>query len=510
MFACIYVPDFPVQAVLLDESKDQPCALFDGPESLLKVVACNKAARSAGVSVGMTKLQAEVCGVGLRKRTQEDEYSAQAILLDCAYRFSPRTEATRPGTIIIDLTGSERLLGTDETIAALIRDRVEEHGFEANVSIAANPDTAHCAAQGFAGIAIIEGGDEARRLSLLPIAVLEIEPDVAETLQAWGIRDLKALAALPEIELTERLGQYGLHLQRLARGATTRELIPAGLPIVFRESEEMEEAVELLEPLCFVLNRLLEELIGQLVERSLATDQINIELGLEVHADRGTNDLPCRSGLVPYHCTIKLPVPVQDAKVLLKLIQLDLAAHPPHAAVKKITIEAIPARIRYTQAGLFQPNGPEAARLEISVARIRAVIGATDSQGRLRVGMPALLDCHQPDHFQVVQPGSKHVRQTIPHGPQFALRRFRPVIAARVELNAEQVPTWIGFLKQRAQIVKASGPWTNGGEWWDAKGKWLRKEWDVDIALDGHARPSTYRIFQELTTHRWFVEAAYE
>lgn len=510
MFACIYVPDFPVQAVLLDESKDQPCALFDGPESLLKVVACNKAARNAGVSIGMTKLQAEVCGVGLRKRAQEDEDSAQAILLDCAYGFSPRIEVTNPGTIIIDLTGSERLLGADETIAALIKDRVEEHGFETNVSIAANPDTAHCAARGFRGITIIEEGDEARRLSLLPIAVLEIEPDVLEILKAWGIRNLKALAGLPEIDLTERLGQYGLHLQRLARGVTMRELITAGLPTVFRENEELEEPVELLEPLGFILNRLLEELIGQLIERSLATDQINIELGLEVHADRETNALPSCSGLVPYHRTIKLPVPVQDAKVLLKLVQLDLAAHPPHAAVKKITIEAIPARIRYTQAGLFQPRAPEAARLEISVARIRAVIGETDSQGRRRVGMPALLDSNQSDQFQVVQPGSKHVRQAIPLEPQFALRRFRPVIPARVELNAGQVPTWIGFLKQRAQVIKASGPWTNGGEWWDAKGKWLREEWDVDIALAGHARPSTYRIFQELTTHRWFVDAAYE
>lgn len=510
MFACIYVPDFPVQAVLLDESKDQPCALLDGPESLLKVVAWNKAARSAGVSIGMTKLQAEVCGVELRKRSPEDEDSAQAILLDCAYGFSPRIEVTSPGTIILDLAGSERLLGADETIAALIRDRVVEHGFETNVSIAGNPDTAQCAARGLSGITIIEEGEEARRLSLLPIRVLEIEPDVVEILEAWGIRNLKGLAALPEIDLTERLGQYGLHLQRLARGATMRELIPAGFPAVFRESEELEEAVELLEPLCFILNRLLEDLIGQLIERSLATDQINIELGLEVHADREANASPCHSGLIPYQRTIKLPVPVQDAKVLLKLVQLDLAAHPPHAAVKKIAIEAIPARIRYTQAGLFQPRAPEAARLEISVARIRAVIGETDSQGRLRVGMPALLDSNEPDHFNVVEPGSKHVRQALPPEPQFALRRFRPVIPARVELNAEQIPTWIGFLKQRAQVIKASGPWTNSGEWWDAKGKWLREEWDVDVALAGHTRPSTYRIFQELTTHRWFVDAAYE
>ena len=46
MFGCIHVPDFPVQAALLRESKALPAALVDGPESLLKVVACNEAARS--------------------------------------------------------------------------------------------------------------------------------------------------------------------------------------------------------------------------------------------------------------------------------------------------------------------------------------------------------------------------------------------------------------------------------------------------------------------------------
>jgi len=52
-------------------------------------------------------------------------------------------------------------------------------------------------------------------------------------------------------------------------------------------------------------------------------------------------------------------------------------------------------------------------------------------------------------------------------------------------VNAERVPIWIGFKSSERKIIKASGPWTNGGEWWDAKTKWLREEWDVDIALDG-------------------------
>src|SRR5438270_2702647 len=224
MFGCIHVPDFPVQAALLPESKALPVALLDGPDSLLKVVACNAPARGIGVFIGMTKPQAEICGVTLIKHVQEHEDAAQTELIDAAYNFSPRIEATSPGTIIIDLSGSERLLGTGKTIAQLILGEVTKRGFESNVAIAGNPDTAHYAARGCKGITVIDPGDEAQRLSKLPVEVLGVEAEVLDVLHAWGIGDLKSLAALPPIELTERLGQYGLHLQRLARGAVMREL----------------------------------------------------------------------------------------------------------------------------------------------------------------------------------------------------------------------------------------------------------------------------------------------
>src|SRR5690348_2470944 len=140
MFGCIHVPDFAVQAALLNELKAIPVALLDGPESLLKVVACNASARSAGVFTGMTKPQAEICGVKLIKRVLEHEEAAQADLMNGAYNFSPRIEVASPGTIIIDLSGSERLLGTGQTIAQLILSEVAKRGFESNVAIAGNPD----------------------------------------------------------------------------------------------------------------------------------------------------------------------------------------------------------------------------------------------------------------------------------------------------------------------------------------------------------------------------------
>src|SRR5215471_10528697 len=118
LFGCIHAPDFLVQAALRRNPASflsQAAAILDGPESLLKVIACNELARAAGVAIGMTKLQAESCSeVLLENRDREQEDSAQAALLDCGYRFSPRLESTAHGTVILDLTGSGRLFGPPE------------------------------------------------------------------------------------------------------------------------------------------------------------------------------------------------------------------------------------------------------------------------------------------------------------------------------------------------------------------------------------------------------------
>jgi protein ImuB len=509
MFGCIYIPDFATQAAQCCESKKQALALIDGPDALLKVVACNAAARAAGVSIGMTKLQAEACRIEIRQRMKELEDSAQATLLDCAYTFSPRVEITGPGTIIIDLFGTERLLGNSRTIAERIQGYVAERGFESNIGIAANPDAAHCAAKGFRGIVIVPPSQEGQRLGRLPIDVLELEPEIQNVLEAWGIHDFKSLAALPTIPLSERLGQYGLRLQLLAKGAAMRELVQAEPPASFEECAELDEPIELLEPLSFILNRLLERIMRRLVERSLATDHIEFDLSLEIHPDRDVRAVAVAERIeAPYQRPIKLPVPTQDAKVLLKLAQLDLAAHPPHAPVRKIRIEAIPVRLRLTQMGLFQPMAPEPAKLEVTLARLRAVVGEQDEQGRSRVGFPGILDTHRPDTFQVLPFSQKRKEAAAVPSHRLALRMFRPPAPARVESTAEGAPVWISFHRRKGRVLHSVGPWRGAGEWWDAAGAWLRDEWDVGMDVDGQT--ALYRIYRDIAKQQWFVQGMYD
>jgi protein ImuB len=339
--------------------------------------------------------------------------------------------------------------------------------------------------------------------------------------------------------LTQRLGQQGLHLQRLARGEVRRELVPAENPPSFQENLELEEAVDLLEPLGFMLNRLLEELMARLQTRSLATDKVQVDLVLEIHPDRQLQEVPYNSQLQSenpsnsvagaeaplYQRIVKLPVPTQDAKVLLKLLQLDLAAHPPPAPVKKITVEIFPASVRLTQAGLFQPLAPEPAKLEITLARLRAAVGESDEQARERVGFPVVADSHRPDSFEVLpcraEEGrgkkescgdQKEIRECLPT-PRLVLRWFRPPLAARVECSPAALgwgatPVVVIFHGVKATVVQACGPWRSSGSWWDQAGQWQRDEWDVNLSL--HGASGLYRIFRDLQSGQWFVEGMYD
>ena len=210
-FACIYIPDFPVEALLRAEPelRGQSVAVLEGKAPLQKVFAVNESAHRAGVELGMTKLQVEACtGLTLRPRSLLQEESAHAALIDCAQSFSPRVEDTACDTIILDVAGLEQLFGPVSKLARDIAQRASDLGLEANVAIAINPEAAVLAARGFSGVTVISEGREAEQLAGLSVQVLfadkqapqekEEAAQFLQTLRRWGIRILRDLAALPK------------------------------------------------------------------------------------------------------------------------------------------------------------------------------------------------------------------------------------------------------------------------------------------------------------------------
>src|SRR5271168_4825080 len=281
-FAAIHVANFMVQAVLRAEAElhNKAVALVDGTAPLIHVVAASEAAWRAGIQLGMAQTQAQLCGVEIRRRSRAQEKAAHAALLDLGWSMSPRIEDHAQDTILADLAGLNSLLGAEENIAREFAWRAAELRLQAHVAVSANLEVAVHAARGFAGITVIPEGEEARHLSELPVQTLAPSAEALETLERWGIRTCAALGALPVLELSERLGQEGVRLQELARGAHVRSLVLAEPVEGMEEEMELDDAVEDLEPLAFVLGRLLDQLCARLAARALSAAAIRVRFDL--------------------------------------------------------------------------------------------------------------------------------------------------------------------------------------------------------------------------------------
>ncbi len=483
-FACIHVSDFILQAALRVEPglREQAAGILDGAPPLVTVIAKNKKAGSLGLYVGMTKSQAEqISGLQLRRRSIEQETAAHAAMVDLALSFSPRLEETSIDTITLDLAGLAQLFGGFENLAQRLARRAKKFGLFAQVAVGSNPEAAQLAARGFAGVTILALEEESERLGGLPVAALKPSVEIQDTLDRWGVRTCGALAALPVAQLSERLGQEGVCLQELARGAGRRALIPALAATQFEEVMELDTPVRELEPLAFLLGRLLDRLCGRLSARALATNEIRLRMQLEPGeeeifgiANKTTNadfspalsraeGSPRQAGtsrngsvtkkkqedaassaptnaaaadaiaprIAPsiYEHVLRLPLPMRDSKALLRLWRLHLESNPPASPIVKLTMAAEPAKIRVAQSGLFTPLSPDPEKLEITMARTAHFVGAAN------IGAPELLDTHRPLSFRMsrFEPATE--------GTQYAeAGEERKVRAATAVNGASRVP----------------------------------------------------------------------
>jgi protein ImuB len=334
----------------------------------------------------------------------------------------------------------------------------------------------------------------------------------------WGIRKFRDLAALPKVALSERLGQRGLELQRKACGLGERTLVPCDLPLVFEEILELEFALVLLEPLAFVLSRMLDQLCARLQARALAAQELGLELTLENgRQDNRQHDNGWQSdaqhGSALFQRTIRLPVPLLDPKLFLKLLQLDLKSHPAGAPVLKVKLRIEPAKPRPAQNGLFIPCSPEPEKLELTLARISSVVG----EGR--AGSPEILDTHRPDAFRMrhftpdasnflTHRGAESAALPLPaKNLVTALRIFRPPIAVTVSYQDGRL-SHISSNKQIAgDVLWAAGPWRSSGDWWE-QDAWVRDEWD--IAVQEKTSITLYRLIHDLINGRWMLDGSYD
>ncbi|WP_263368691.1 DNA polymerase Y family protein [Edaphobacter bradus] len=498
LYACLYAKEFPAQALLRlrPQLQDKPCVVTEGEPPLQQVCSLNTRARLLGIRYGMTQVEVDTFPASVvLSRSNKTEASAKSILLECAGAFSPRVEGRSEDAAFlcgIDIAGTGSLFGQPEMLARSLLQRVRAVGMSARVTVSHNFHTAICLARGLSPripIKVIASGEEASALSSLPLAVLDLTETQEETFALWGIHNLGMLAALPEKELIARMGQDGKRFRQLARGELPHLFQPIEPPFTLDERLELDSPVELLDSLMFVIGVMLDQLILRARVRILALATITVALTLD--------------GRETHTRTVRPALPSNDKQLWIKLLHLDLEAHPPQASILAVALHAEPGSTSKVQLGLFSPQLPEAARLDVTLARIRAIVGEDN------VGRAVLQDTHATDGFRMelfTVPSGDSALVASPQ-PRASMRQLRPPETASVTLRNSR-PAMFFFRERRYAVEHAYGPWLVEGDWWNQP-LWGFEQWDL-VARSQDGGMLCCCMMRDLMRNQWQMAAFYD
>jgi protein ImuB len=382
--------------------------------------------------------------------------------------------------VLLDLHGLSRTWSAPLALGQALVDAARARSIEPQVALAWSRTTALVVARARPGLTLVPAGQESAVLASLPLELLGLEPETVELFHRWGLLTLGQLASLPAAELSARLGPVGPRLVRLARGEDDSPLVPSLPAESFAATLELDWPVDGLEPLAFLLTRVLEPLGDRLVSRGRRAAALTLELQL---VDGRT-----------HRRTLKPAAPSAEPRTWRTLLLLDLETHPPQEAIAAIRIEAEPTPARSVQFSLLDPVLPSPERLAETMARLHEW-----TEGG-RSGAPALLDTHRPDAFVVgtFSPGPRTATSAATTAaPRAALRAYRPPLPAEVTLR-DGGPGYVVAPGIRGAVGDRAGPWRVSGDWWDVA--FCREEWDVAVG------PSVYRLFHDRRREAWFVE----
>lgn len=496
-YACIYVREFPAQALLRlrPDLKDGACVVMDGEPPFELVCSFNTKAKILGIQPGMSRTDVDgFPQVKILTRSLKTESAARETLLGCAGMYSPRVEESSGSTYllcVIDIAGTASLFGPSEKLASRILQDVRSHGFSARVIVSSNFHTAVCLAKGCVSraMAVVSFGEEAAALSSLPINVLPLTEQQAELFGLWGIKNLGMLAALPDTELISRIGQDARYLQQLARGELQHLFQPIGGRPTLEERQELDFPIESLDSMMFSIAVMLHQLLLRATIRLVSLAAITLILELE--------------GGTTHTRSVRPAQPGNDKQFWIRLLHLDLQTHPPQAAVLAVKLHAEPGNTSKIQLGLYSPPLPEPARLDVTVAQLKVILGEEN------VGCPVLTDSHGPESY-TVEPFTLSSETSLPGFPlrlRLSARQLRP--PEQISINLKHCRPWNFLLfQQRFAVEHAYGPWIAGGEWWNEM-SWKIEQWDV-IARTASGSTLYCCVGHDLLRDRWQITALYD
>jgi protein ImuB len=486
MFACLHLPELPIEAALIRDPdlRGLPCAVVadtnrpDDPKAPL--LAVNLVAARHGIRAGEASVRARVHCPSLRflARDLAAEQRLHAALLELAESLSPDFERHRPDTLIVNLERAPA--DWNPPIPGL------------RLALAGTPDLAHLAAMAdapFSGKPM-----KLEDFNPLPPAVLAKAnvPGCAAFLpvfQLWGLRTLGDFRRLPRQEIAERMGIDAMRLHDVLHGRICRLLKLHRSIESYVQIIGFEEPLESLEPLMFQANRIFQRLCSRLISNHLAAGKIRFKLSLE------------STGSIQR--SMVLPEPLGSPESLLRPLHTVFESLRVPSAIVGLELELEPVRPLSAQKEWLGRQIRQPERWADTLARLEALLGPG------RVGIPHPEDSHRPDAFHLrpaLEQAETAAGEAFPAACPLPLRRFRPpleVAVAHTGRISRPRPQALLTGPHPGPIRRLRGPFPVSGDWWSPGTAWRRLEWDIELESR-----HLYRLVL-LPPDQWLLDGAY-
>ena len=253
-----------------------------GPRAV--VAAASYEARKFGCRSAMPMRTARgLCPGAIVARPRMQRYAElsrrfMAILRD----HSPLVQALSIDEAFLDVTGTERLLGSGEQVAQAIRDRVRrEIGVTCSIGVAPTMLVAKLASDMRKpdGLTVIRGEDLPGALAHLPIERMwGVGPANAAALRAKGICSFGDLQRMRRADAASALGEGGGSLWDMAHGIDAREVSPSREAKSIGREETFDEDLKSLEDAHAAMARLVEAVGTRLRAQGLSCRTVTVKI----------------------------------------------------------------------------------------------------------------------------------------------------------------------------------------------------------------------------------------
>lgn len=439
LWACLYFPTLALD-VFAGMENVTPCVVVEGEGGRRQVIACDDAARVAGIEPAMKEAGALALEPRLQCLPRQPTLETRALerLATWAGQFSSEVSLEAPYAVLFEIGGSLKLFGGLETLFEQVHAGLEILTYRFISACAPTPAAAVLLAR--AGGEYARDGVEMRRiLAALPTAMLPWPQTALERLEGMGVRCLRDCLRLPRDGLARRFGPEAvISLDRLMGRLPDPRRRHVPPPVYDGEIELPVETVAhglLLQG----ASRLLAELAGELRRRQAGVQSLDLKF---IHRR-------CE----PTHLVLGLAQPAGDIAYLQRVLDQRLQRFVMAAPVHRVSLHA----------GRFIPRVPDASDIFNDGTAPADALALVDDL-RARLGEAAVCSlCLVPEHrpeaaWNRIEPGMSSWMQTLPPRPLWLLEAPR-----RLAVHAGR-PVYQGALTMLSGPERIETGWWDGGD----------------------------------------------